>query len=679
MTVAVSRAAGTDAHDCAAAHDDARGALRHTPDSALGRGTTRAAAGMTLRRRRTASRPLAAALALAAIVGVAAASATAIPVRTLRVHPNADGPSFNPVLSASGRVVAFHSEATNLGPADRNGKVLDIYSVDRTNGFVRLVSRGLGNTPADGPSFDPAITRFGGGIAFASSATNLVSQDTNGVVDIFARGIDRPAARVSIGSGGVQANGPSGNPDISRDGRYVVFESRASNLVPGDTNGKPDIFVRDLFAGTTTLVSVARGGGPANGTSGSAAISSNGRVVSFSSHASNLVRRDRNGITDVFVRVIPEGRTELVSVSSRGRQQNRSVRKGFTQISDVSGDGRYVAFDSDASTLVRGDRNRRTDVFVRDRRRDLTTLESENNRGFQGNNDSFAPVITPNGRFVAFESLATNLFPNDQPGEDIFVRDRRLDATTTVKVAGNGAPRGPEADSQLLQRPSISSSATVAAFASTARNLIVGDTNGIQDIFVRLMDPPRGSVSERRRLESGRSEVTFSADDPQARMFVCRVDDRIPFNCPAGPLQLPRGQTLRARAGGPGMLYDPTPLRIRLSRDRTDPRVRIAPLPRSGGIREVRGSASDSGSGVDRVEVAFLYVLRGRNLCHAFDGTNFFETSCQSRPFVRAEGRRRWRLRLPRRVSGFVGVFVRAVDEAGNRSPVRRRVGLVRR
>ena len=169
--------------------------------------------------------------------------------------------------------------------------------------------------------------------------------------------------RVSVAGDGTQANDPSYSSAISADGRYVAFQSDASNLVPGDTNQARDVFVRDLRSGTTRRVSVATGGTQANDPSYSPAISADGRYVAFESNASNLVTGDTNHSFDVFVRDFRSGTTQRVSVASDGTQAN-----GDSYGQAISADGRYVTFDSDASNLVPGDTNHRTDVFVHDRR-----------------------------------------------------------------------------------------------------------------------------------------------------------------------------------------------------------------------------------------------------------------------------------------------------------------------
>jgi len=223
--------------------------------------------------------------------------------------------------------------------------------------------------------------------------------------------------RVSVASGGTQGNGDSGCPSISADGRYVAFQSYASNLVPGDTNEVGDVFVHDRLTGQTTRVSVASDGTEGNDYSRRPSISADGRYVAFASLASNLVPGDTNGTWDVFVHDRLTGQTTRVSVASGGAQGNSG-----SWCPSISADGRYVAFQSYASNLVPGDTNGVLDVFVHDRLTGQTTRVSVASDGTQGDSYSFGSSISADGRYVAFSSLASNLVPgdtNDKP--DIFV------------------------------------------------------------------------------------------------------------------------------------------------------------------------------------------------------------------------------------------------------------------
>lgn len=280
---------------------------------------------------------------------------------------------------------------------------------------------------------------------------------------------------MSVSSDAIQGNDGSDRQSISADGRYVAFTSGASNLVPGDTNGRRDVFVRDNVAGTTARVSVAADGSQADADSYYTAISGDGRYVAFASDASNLVPDDTNGRIDVFVRDIAAGTTARVSVGSDGSQAD-----GHSEWPQISGDGRYVAFFSGASNLVPDDTNWKADVFVHDNVTGSTTRVSVGSDGTQGDADSDRPSISSDGRYVAFSSNASNLVPGDTNGStDVFVRDVVAATTTRVSVNSDGS----QAEGNSRQ-PSISSDGRYVAFSSSASNLVVGDTNWAPDVFV---------------------------------------------------------------------------------------------------------------------------------------------------------------------------------------------------
>lgn len=622
--------------------------------------------------------------ALAGVTAIAATAAAALPSgaaevenRTFRVSDPAggvaNGESANPAISSTGRLVAFDSSATNIAP-DENGAMRDIFTVDRATGARLLVSRAPGGAPANGPSVDPALAGPQRRVVFTSAATNLIAGDTNGRADVFVRDGSGPIQRVSVAADGGQANGDSFQADISADGRFVVFTSNATNLVRNDTNGADDIFVRDLRAGITRRVSMHGRRGQANGRSGTPAISPDGRFVSFESDATDLDGRDTNGVADVFVRDVSAGRTARVSESSDGDEQNRSVVAPFRQVSDISRNGRFVVFESDATNLVDGDSNRDTDVFVSDRRRKTVERISVSTRGLQGDNDSFAPTITPNGRFVAFQSFARNLAPNGAADEDIFIHDRKRGVTVLGTVSTEGTAQGPASDRQLLQQPSLSKSGTTVAFISGASNLTPGDTNGAVDVFVRVLTPPDGEIDgdTPRYVGKDGATITLDADDPQAGRSICRVDRGGYRECGFPELRVPRNlsdgrHTLTIHVGGPGMFFDGSPMRVRYTVDRSKPAA-VIDTPRPGRYRRfptIRGRAGDRVSGVERVEVAILESPDAKR-CNAYDGRRFVRASCRSRNWIEASGARKWRLKLRDQPRGLFLVIVRAVDRAGN-------------
>ena len=224
------------------------------------------------------------------------------------------------------------------------------------------------------------------------------------------------------------------NPAISADGRFVAFNSFASNLVPGDTNGATDIFVRDRELGTTRRVGVGLGGVQANEASTAAAVSANGRFVAFDSFASNLVPGDDNFARDVFVYDRRAGTTRRVSVGSAGSN-------GESFFPAISADGRFVAFVSSATDLVPGDTNNEDDIFVRDLELGATRRVSVGPGGTQGNGPSSGPALSADGRFVAFEIAANTLVPGDTNGAtDIFVRDHGVQLHPTSERRAQRRP-----------------------------------------------------------------------------------------------------------------------------------------------------------------------------------------------------------------------------------------------
>jgi Tol biopolymer transport system component len=381
-----------------------------------------------------------------------------------------------PSISADGRFVAFQSTASNLATGDTND-VYDVFVRDRQTGITARVSVGTGGTQGDQDSFFPSISADGRFVAFESFADSLVAGDGNGAPDVFVH--DRQTGtteRVSVAAGGGSGNGSSYFPAISADGRFVGFTSGASNLVAADTNGVTDAFVRDRQTGTTARVNLGPGGAQANGASELSSISADGRFAAFASTASNLIAGDTNGFSDVFVRDLQIGTTERVSVSTDGAQGNTA-----SYSYSISGDGRFVTFYSNATSLVAGDTNGVPDAFVRDRQLGTTERVSVATNGAQGNARSDAPRVSTDGRFVAFFSDATNLAAGDTNGSsDVFVRD--LQSKTTERVSlSTGGTEGNAAS----RYPAFSADGRFVTFDSSATNLVPGDTNGVNDVFVR--------------------------------------------------------------------------------------------------------------------------------------------------------------------------------------------------
>ena len=412
--------------------------------------------------------------------------------RTERVDVGTDGaevqaPILRAALSANGRFVAFSSAADNVVPNDTNGEV-DVFVRDLRRRLTMLVSVSSAGEQGNRASFYPSISADGRFVAFRSYATNLVEGDDNRVEDVFVHDrLTGETERVSVGPGGREADGPSITSSISADGSIVAFSSEATNLVPEDWNGARDVFVRDRVHERTIRVSVGYEG-EADGASEASSLSADGHVVGFRSFASNLVPHDSNRLADTFVRDWTAGVTERVNVSSSGKQANRPTFRV-----SVSGDGRWVAFRSRASNLVRGDTNNALDVFEHDRRTGKTTRVSVATGGAQADSHGLGwsarstrfmsrPFLSRDGRFAAFGSRAANLVAGDTNGEpDVFVHDLRTGKTVRVSVSARG--RQANEGSYVA---GISANGRVVAFLSSAANLVRGDTNRDRDVFVRV-------------------------------------------------------------------------------------------------------------------------------------------------------------------------------------------------
>jgi Tol biopolymer transport system component len=378
-------------------------------------------------------------------------------------------------VSDDGNLVVFDSEATNLVAGDANGH-RDVFLRDVKAGTTIRLSVAAGGAEADGESTFPAMTPDGRYVAFESDATNLVSGDLNGVTDVFV--LDRVSGiieRVTVDAAGAEADGQSARPSISADGRYVSFYSAADNLVAGDTNGVSDVFVFDRHARTVERVSVDDAGGEADRGSFVNSISADGVKVAFISDATNLVAGDLNGMRDAFVHDRSTGLTVRVSVDSAGNE----VAGGNTDSSRISPDGTMCAFSSSANLLVPNDSNHRFDIFVKDLATGVTELVSADPSGGPGDRASLHPRLSTDGRFVLFQSSSSLFVAGDTNGvHDLFLRDRLLGVTHRISVDANGVEG--DADSHVGW---MSSNGAWITSHSAATNLVAGDTNGVEDIL----------------------------------------------------------------------------------------------------------------------------------------------------------------------------------------------------
>jgi Tol biopolymer transport system component len=327
--------------------------------------------------------------------------------------------------------------------------------------------------------------------------------------------------RVSVDANGVEANNTSKNPRISADGRFVVFESVATNLVPNDTNHTTDVFVKELATGAIERVSVSTAGVQGDDYSIAPAISSDGRYVVFESRATNLIATDTNGFPDVFLRDRQAGTTIRVSVSSTGAQGNLG---SHTPV--ISADGSIVVFATE-NGFVSKDTNSTTDVYRRDRVAKKTELVSVDSTGAIGNGASITPGVSSDGRFVVFSSTSTVWFPNDTNNDDdVFLRDYANSTTTCLSLDANGIPG-------TGRLPAISGDGSTAAFISGGANFVPNDLNRVADVFVVDLASgaiERDSVSTDGVEGNGRSDDAPSLTDDGSRLSFTSEADNLVLN-----------------------------------------------------------------------------------------------------------------------------------------------------
>ncbi|MBD2092438.1 PD40 domain-containing protein [Microcoleus sp. FACHB-1515] len=402
-------------------------------------------------------------------------------------------------ISANGRYVLFDALASNLVEGDTNNR-RDLFVHDRETEKTERVSIATGGIQTNDNSYRASISADGRYIAFESFASNLVSGDTNQSIDVFVHDRQtKETTRVSAGAGRVQGNSWSDDPAISADGRYVVFSSASNNFVSDDTNNSSDIFVYDRLTGLTERVSIATNGIQANNSSFGASISADGRYIAFTSSATNLVEGDTNSLADLFVHDRQTKQTTRVSIASDGSQRNRPAFFSFTELrSVISADGRYVAFESDSSNLVPGDRIwGSSDIFVHDRQTGETSRVSIASDGTPGDSNSTNPGISADGRYVTFISSARNLVGNDRSGGGgVYVHDRLTGSTTLVSVTATGTQSTDIGTSPITEpSPTISADGRYIAFGSWSSDLVSGDTNESLDTFVYDAGAIFGSAS----------------------------------------------------------------------------------------------------------------------------------------------------------------------------------------
>jgi Tol biopolymer transport system component len=420
--------------------------------------------------------------------------------------------SWAPSLSRDGRYVAFASDASNLADDDTND-VSDVFVRDLDTGTTTRASTDSDGVQVLGGSWEAALSADAHVIAFSSDATSLVPADTNDFRDIFLKDLSSGATtRVSVAAGGAEGDADCFTPAVSADGRYVAFETAATTLAEG-ANGAKIIVRKDLQSGETTIVSQATDGTLPDGVSYTASISGDGRYVVFTSEATNLVPDDTNEVADVFLRDCQARTTTRISVSSGGVQGAVGADSGGdSRAGVISGNGLHVGFVT-GNAWVDDDTNGEFDVYVRElatgslERANLASDGAEANSGLK---DGGHLAISDDGRWVAFESDATNLAPGDPDwGAKIYLRD--MQAHLTGLVSASAAGWWPDGS---CWEPAVSGDGSRLAFESDAANIVEADENEHADVFVadRDVSPPE-TTSDAVAAYASPAVITLTAID----------------------------------------------------------------------------------------------------------------------------------------------------------------------
>jgi hypothetical protein len=556
---------------------------------------------------------------------------------TERISISSDGVQANASaqcisFSDDGRYAVFYSKANNLVSNDTNNAE-DVFLRDRQTNTTSLISVSSNGVQGNRKSLCSSITRDGRYIVFQSDATNLVPDDTNGVTDIFVRDrLTSTTTRVSLSSSGEQSSQRSYGASITTDGRYVSFNSFDDSLVAGDTNNAADVFVRDRTQNTTARVSLGSDGAQANGTS-YGNISHDGSAVVIHSYATNLVPNDTNlncdldddgvrddNCPDIFVRDLQADTTTRVSISSTGAQGNSGAYEAF-----ISGNGRFIVFQSFANTLISSDTNGSEDVFVHDRQTRQTHRVSVASGGVQVVGNSYHPAIANDGRYIAFASSSDQLVESDTNGfSDVFIHDRVSNTTRLASVASSGA-----VSNQGAGEPYISSSGRLLGFQSDSSNLMDGavsqcdlDNNGsLESVCPHLYvhdtslfgsfkikigsgTPAIGAIADRTILEN-----TSTGPIPLAISDQDTAAENLTITASSSNTLLVPNENIRIGGSGANRTIDVQPLRTN---------VRSAPTSNPNGssatitIQVSDGSATSSASFVVTVTpppwLVMLYV-----------------------------------------------------------------------
>jgi len=367
--------------------------------------------------------------------------------------------SFLSSVSADGRYVALTSTATNLVPGVTTGQ--HVYRKDLVTAEIELVSKDAANTPGNGINTSPVISDDGRYVAFVSTSTNLVTPVTIGTQVFRKDMVTGEVLLVSANAEGLQGDGISNIPSMSGDGRYLSFTSFATNLVTPGTTGQHS-YRKDLSTEEIEFVETDASGERGDGISVYSSISPDGRYVAFSSSSTNLVTPDTTGM-QIFRKDFASGEVLLVTADAEGQQGD--ANSGWP---DVSGDGRYVSFVSLSNNLVPGVTGQQ--LYRKDLASEAIVLVSADAFGEQGDGASVVSSISADGRYVAFESSSTNLVTPDTTSQQIFRKD-----LLTAEVLLASADAAGEQGDDFSSTPSISADGRYVVFYSGASNLVPGD------------------------------------------------------------------------------------------------------------------------------------------------------------------------------------------------------------
>ena len=391
-----------------------------------------------------------------------------------------DAQSSSGALTPDGSIVVFSSGATNLVVPDLNIQ-FDAYWLDRTSGTLLRVDQSSAGIQANDYSVAIGVSADGRHVLLGSDATNLVPGDSNATPDIFVHDIATGlTTRVSVSSSGAQANAGGGRCGISGDGNYVVFDSDSTNLVPGDTNGFADVFLHDRLSGTTSRISVGQGGAQGNSVSAEPSISADGRWVAYATASTNIVVPDTTGSPNADVVVV-----DLLTFTTRRASQTAGGLQatGDSRNPRISADGRFVAFTTTATNLYPGN-GPGNDIYVWDALTGDLRPASVSSSGVAGNNESRDCAISGDGRFVAFESFATNLIPGSSGIPKLIVHDMLLGTNRLASVSNTGASAN-----GWSKLAAISGDGQHVMFTCEATNLIPGTPYTLDRVYVSDCSP----------------------------------------------------------------------------------------------------------------------------------------------------------------------------------------------